>query len=242
MTSVIGGRVQDMISGILNQRYHMPDRKMYTGSNAPDRFLANMLKTKDGKIHSASGHLWTIKFGKSKSDLTLFQKKVTYGGNTLMRDLAIHCGYRRNGIHRFSHTVNGVSSRNFYVTVDDKTVSVSNASYPEIVPAWDLKDLKKIIDADLDSIIVIFGKIRKDGKKKRIKFDVSMEYSKFRFNEFKRGLEEGWISIDFDVEITKNNSLKDRGTEFRIKTQDMGLLYSEVRRIHPNKRRSSFAR
>jgi len=223
--------LSEIIRRLLGRWLLVPNKKKFANPNAPELLLKNILSMGKNDKNSSG---YTVRFAKSNSPITLFSKNPTFGGNTLIRNLIESYGYERGNNQIFRHTINRSSRRGFFVTVDDNTISVTNSSYPDIVPAWSLDDIEKTMK-NMNKFATIFGDIKEDDKGMWVRFDVAIEHSKFRLSEIKRGLAEGWISIVFDTRIKPNGKIEGKDAAFRIKTQDLGLVYANVTRIHRDK-------
>ena len=97
---------------------------------------------------------------------------------------------------------------------------------PDIEPYWDMDDLNNSAVTKLRNLV--FGSVEKSGRRRTVRFKVARLYSGFRFSEFRRGLREGWIAVDFDAR-TSGGGIRNHGTKFRIR--DVALLYKKAERV-----------
>ncbi len=228
--------VSRVVGGMLGRWIPFPSKKKTRGDapGTPERLLDDMLANRiKGKQTRGAGNdrTWKVRFATTKSPLVLLQKHPTFGGDATLRGLAAACGSKRGGETRFCHTVWKSSRRGFCVTVDDDNVSITNASFPELAPSWSWADVEKHVRAEADRLILVFGVTREGQGGRSIKFTVAIDHSGFLPNEFRRGLAEGWISVVFDVRINGRGALGGRETMFKIRPQDVGLVYGTVSRI-----------
>ncbi|MDA7953597.1 MAG: MvaI/BcnI family restriction endonuclease [Nitrosopumilus sp.] len=217
------------IRGILGRWYDIPDRQGYRGTGAPGRLLEDLLHIDENNQDLPDAGGWEIKFTGDVSYLTLFHKDPYPRRPSVVEDLVRKCGWRdKNGNTAFRHTIWGRSRRGFEVWAGPRTVEVVNTGHPAIRPYWDVDDLTNAAAGKLRRLIVVFGRVER--ARRRVRYSVAIRYLDFKFSEFLRGLRDGWICVDFDAR-TRGRGIRNHGTKFRIRTQDVALMYRSVSRI-----------
>lgn len=229
-----GMEIPDIVRGILGRWYLFPNKKAYRGDDAPDRLLGDILGLEGGFRDSPGGRHWKIKFASSDEPILLLDEKNTFGGYTVLRDLVTKFGTKDGEELQLCREIWGSTDDGFFVTIDDKAVSITNSDSPETIPAWDPKILLKVMSSELESLITVFGETKEDERGRWIKFLVAIQYTDIRSSEFLKGLAEGWISVRLNS-VVRRGILKGKTGQFRIKVQDIGLLYSGIKRLHNKK-------
>lgn len=222
----------DEVKAIMGKTVEIPDRKGYRGTGAPGKILEDELHIQTNNQDLPDAGRWEIKYTSDNSYLTLFHKDPSPREPSVMGELVRACGWDSGGRTSFRHTVWGKSARGFEVRVESARVSVHNIGHPGIVPYWDMDDLNNSAVTKLRNLLLVFGDVRKSDRCRAVTFKVAHMYSGFKFTEFRRGLQEGWIAVDFDARTT-NGGIRNHGTKFRIKTRDVALLYKKTERVRP---------
>lgn len=220
----------DEVKAIMGKTVEIPNRRGYFGTGAPGKILEEELNIQTNNQDLPDAGRWEIKYTGGASYLTLFHKDPSPREPSVMGDMVRACGWDSDGHTSFRHTIWGKSARGFEICVEDARVLVRNGRYPGIAPYWDMDDLNNSAVTKLRNLLLVFGKMKKSGARRTVKFKVAHMYSGFKFSEFLRGLKEGWIAIDFDAR-TNNGGIRNHGTKFRIKTQDVALMYKNAERV-----------
>ena len=218
------------VRAVIGRSVEIPDRAGYRGTGAPGKMLEEQLHIRANNQDLPDAGRWEVKYTSDTSYLTLFHKDPCPRRPSVVAELVRGCGWERGGHVSFRHTVWGRSERGFEVRVGPGRVSVVNAQHPEIEPYWDIDDLNNSAVTKLRNLLLVFGRVEKSGGRRTVKFKAAHLYSGFRFSEFCRGLEEGWIAVDFDAR-TAGGGIRNHGTKFRTRARDMALLYREAERV-----------
>ena len=222
----------DEVKAIMGKTVEIPDRKGYRGTGAPGKILEDQLHIQTNNQDLPDAGRWEIKYTSDNSYLTLFHKDPSPRKPSVMGELVRTCGWDSDDRTSFRHTVWGKSARGFEICVESTRVLVQNARYPGLVPYWDMDDLNNSAVTKLRNLLLVFGEVKKSGGCRTVTFKVAHMYSGFKFTDFRRGLQEGWIAVDFDARTT-NGGIRNHGTKFRIRTRDVALLYKKTERVSP---------
>lgn len=221
------------VTGLLGGWRNIPMEKGFGGTGAPGRLLEHLLDIKANNQDLPDAGRWEVKFSSKQSYLTLFHLEPCPRNPSVVDELVRSAGWKTtNGLTAFRHTVWGESNRGFKVHVDDNAVSVKHEKYPDLIPKWDIDDLMNTAVTKLRNLLLINGEKRTIGGMRQVKFDTAHAYSKFRYNNFLRGLKEGWICIDFDARTKPSNSIRNHGTKFRIRHKDISRIYAEYTKLN----------
>lgn len=222
----------DEVSKILGVWYPIPTKHGYRGTGAPGRLLEDLLHIQENNQDLPDAGRWELKYTSETSYLTLFHKDPEPRNPSVIKNLIDCCGWDGNpGERNFRHTIWGNSKRGFRVMVTEEDVRVTHPDFPNIIPKWDRDDLNNSAVVKLRNLLLVFGSMRKKNGKRSVIYKSAHLNTKFRFSEFLRGLRKGWIAIDFDAKIKENGGLRNHGTKFRIKTQDLARLYMVTKNV-----------
>ena len=98
-------------------------------------------------------------------------------------------------------------------------------------PQWTRDEIFRAAGAKLRNVILANAQIR---EKRYVTFTGALVYRNLQLSKFWRGLEEGWILIDFDAR-TQGRGLRDHGTKFRVDKRNFARLYESSEEF-PSKR------
>ncbi len=129
----------------------------------------------------------------------------------------------------FRHTIWGSSPRGFRVISDSSRIIVRNEgpdNDPDIVPPfWTHDSLMNAFVYKLRRLAVVHGR-KKNGK---VKYESVHLHREPNISDFINAIERGMIPIDFDARTQlKGNGLRDHGTKFRIKLDDLRPLHEST--------------
>lgn len=208
---------------ISNGSIEIPEQ--FRGSGAPGNTLEFMLNLKQNNNDSPDLLDWEIKFHGGNSLLTLFHKDPQPKG---ILDKAVDAfGWedKHNRIS-FRHTLGKSKSKHgFIVTNASDRITITNPKNLDIVPYWEHNIILGAIAAKLRRLILVHGKVSKD--KKHVIYNSATAYWDLNLLGICKAIEDGIIHIDFDARtnLGRGTSLRNHGTKFRIKINDIGVLY-----------------
>lgn len=216
------------VTDLLGTWHDIPTEKGFGGTGAPGRLLEHLLDIKANNQDLPDAGRWEVKFSSKMSYLTLFHFDPYPREPCVVEDLVNMAGWKvKGGMTAFRHTIWGSSPRGFRVEIDDDKVVVKHDEYPDLEPHWDINDLINAAATKLRNLLLVFGETRSLDTVRQVKYNTAYAYSKFRFNNFLRGLGKGWICVDFDARTKPNGTIRNHGTKFRIRHKDMNLMYGE---------------
>ena len=203
------------------------------GTGAPGNLLEDLLDLKTSNLDTPDAGRWEIKFCSGSSLLTLFHKtprpRPRDRQKSAMRYMIDQFGREgSNGRPSFRHTIEGRSTQGFYIEVDSNAVWVRHPEHTATtVPHWTQDDLLNAAGGKLRRLIVVMGK-KKD---RQVCYTSAMAYQEFRLSEFMSSLGSGLILVDFDAYLKENGAVRDHGTKFRVRPDNLSRLYQSSSQI-----------
>lgn len=207
----------------------MPVGKSYGGTGAPGRFLEHLCEIQENNRDSPDLNDWEVKFHSGTAPITLFHKSPEPRG--IMGTVVHLHGWPAKNQTSFRHTVWGTSDRGFYVVNESDRVVIRNSNLDSVVPYWTHNVLLTNCAAKIRRLIVIDGEYKKAQRK--IRYTGATAYWGLRLTGFAPAIADGTIAIDFDARTTQGHGsvLRDHGTKFRIKEEDLSKIYDHKRKI-----------
>jgi len=218
------------VASVLGQEYEIPEKKSYNGAGAPGRFLEDLLGVDENNRDSPDLEDWELKFTGGKSLLTLFHKDPEPRG--IMRLLVHTHGWEDDkGRISFRHTMKGRSPRGLYIVNEVDRIVVRHETVDTVVPHWKHDTIMCAVGAKLRRLILVRGELKKNPR--RVIYNSAEGFWDFRINEFCQALEQGIIHLDFDARTQKGRgtALRNHGTKFRIKPDDLFKFYHSRKKI-----------
>ncbi|HEY5463582.1 MAG TPA: MvaI/BcnI family restriction endonuclease [Hanamia sp.] len=202
----------------------------FKGAGAPGNTLEFLLNVKENNLDSPDLLDWEIKFHGGNALLTLFHKDPQPKG--IMNKLVDAFGWENaKGQISFRHTISGKSERGFFIDNKNNKITVSNINNLSIEPYWDNNIILNAIAAKLRRLILVHGIV--DKEKKQVIYNSAMAYWNLDMINICEAIKEGKIYIDFDARTTgvRGTSLRNHGTKFRIKVNDIDSIYENSQLI-----------
>lgn len=209
----------------------IPDERSYRGSGAPGRLLEHLLGISENNNDSPDLNDWEIKFHGGSAPVTLFHKDPEPRG--IMRNLVHEHGWKDDqGRISFRHTIYGRTERGFYVVNEADRVIVRHETKDTVNPFWKHNTLLGSIGAKLRRLIVVQGKMAKQIPK-AVTYQTATAYWDFDLTGFCEAVAKGKVAIDFDARTQQGagSALRNHGTKFRIKMEDIASLYAHSKKI-----------
>lgn len=175
--------------------------------------------------------IWELKYHGGSAPLTLFHLTPQPRGN--MHQVVRGYGWDDGkGRISFRHTIWGESPRGFKIVDDANRLIVRNIgpdSDPDIIPPyWTHDSLLNAFAYKLRRLAVVHGKKRNG----MVKYETARLHWEPNLTGFIQACERGLIAIDFDARTNvTGRGLRDHGTKFRIKLNDLKHLYSKSQRF-----------
>ena len=221
-------RMQARLKRVLDRgTFEIPTGKGFEGAGAPGLYLEHLLglTTSNADIPDAAG--WEVKFTGDTTPLTLFHKDP-YPRGQAMRYIINRWGWiGRNGRPSFRHTIWGESEL-CEVVNDANDIRVRRKGYDDFSPYWPHDTLITAFSRKLSKLILVRG-----SKKGRIvRYDSAEFLSGAQVTRLIHVIERGLMAIDFDAYILESGAVRNHGTKFRIRVNDLPAIYQVRRQVH----------
>ncbi len=206
--------------------HELPD----TGTGAPGDYLENILGLKTTNHDGPDAGLWELKFSRGTALLTLFHKTPRPKGS--MKFIVNNFGWLgKNGHQSFRHTISGSSDRGFDIAYDAGSIWMRHTDTMTILPHWTEDDLLSAAGGKLRRLIFVQGTVKRAGGKRRVLYEKATAYQQFKLSKFMDAITTGLVLVDFDAYIKPSGAVRDHGTKFRVKHQDLHRLYDKSEQI-----------
>ena len=206
----------------------IPDDPGYGGTGAPGKILEKLLGIDGGNFDTPDAGRWEIKFHSQNALLTLFHLEGEPTGH--MHDMVREFGkLDAKGRTSFRHTIhNGRSSLGFLITNESGRVTVRHPHVSDIAwPHWTHDRLINAFASKFRRLIVVKGRKRSG----MVRYDAAFLYREPKVTSFVSAIEHGIVAIDFDARTDNGSGLRNHGTKFRVKYNDLGRLYSDQKEL-----------
>lgn len=202
--------------------HEIPSGQRFEGTGAPGLYLEHLLGLKTSNVDVPDAGAWEVKYSSGNSLVTLFHKDP-YPRREATRYMINNWGrVGRNGLQNFRHTICGRSDR-FQVVDDANTIRVRRIDHDDFVPYWPHDLLITAFARKLANLILVRG-----SRRGRIVEYESAEYlSSARTTQLIQSIVDGTICIDFDAYIREDGGIRNHGTKFRIKLDDLRTIYAD---------------
>jgi len=216
---------------IKNGWYTIPEDAGYGGTGGPGLLLEDLTGIDRNNRDGPDSGVWELKFHSGKSPLTLFH--LTPQPNGIMHQFVRGYGWLDSkGRTSFRHTIWGNSSRGFKIVNDVNRIIVRNedpvADIDITPPYWTHDNLMNAFVYKLRRLAVVHGTKHKG----KVKYEYARLYWEPKITDFISAIERGIIAIDFDARTNLSGmGLRDHGTKFRIKIEDLNSIYSKNEKL-----------
>jgi MvaI/BcnI restriction endonuclease family len=201
------------------------------GTGSPGNYLQQLLGA-DGSnkaIPDATGV--EVKWHSGGGLLTL-QHHDPEGGVEAIRPMLEKFGKRRKYGLSFRHTVSDTS--NLKVTRSEGKIFVRpKIGPPEPSVYWTESDFLQRATTKLADLILVQGKIKKEGGLRFMRIDSALNLTKFKAADFLNAVGGRYILIEFGAreQLPETKSLRNRGTKLRMKLCDLGEIWEKIEEI-----------
>lgn len=217
---------------VIKQGFHaFPEKSKFNGSGAPGMYLEHLLGLDANNKDQPDFHGWEVKYHGGTAPLTLFHK--TPEPKAIMEHIVHAHGWRnKENQMAFRHTIWGKSDRGFYIANDGGRIIVRHESKDIVVPSWTHETLINAMISKLRRLILVEGETSR-APKRGVKYKSARAFWEISPNGFISAIERGIVAIDFDARTTKGarSALRDHGTKFRIRIEDLPVLYQNTLRL-----------
>lgn len=208
----------------------IPDYPGYRGSGGPGLMLEEFIGVDPNNRDGPDTGVWELKYHGGTAPITLFHKTPLPKGN--MHSVVRGYGWDDGkGRISFRHTIWGTSPRGFRVVNEANRIIVRNDNDDgDIVPPyWTHDTLINAFAYKLRRLAVVHGKKRNG----QVRYTSARLHWEPNITGLISAIERGLIAIDFDARTTEGTgrALRDHGTKFRIKLDDLRHIYSESQRF-----------
>ena len=220
--------VMERLRQVLATRtYEIPMGQGFEGTGAPGLYLEHLLGLTTSNVDIPDAGAWEVKYSSGNSLVTLFHKDPYPRRGQAIRYMINKWGWiGRRGLQSFKHTICGESSH-FTVIDDANAIRVRRTGHDDFSPYWPHDELVTAFARKLGNLILVHG-----SKRGRIVHYQTVELlSGARTTRLIRNIVNGTICIDFDAYIRDNGSIRNHGTKFRIKLQDLHSVYTNRQTI-----------
>ncbi len=219
--------IRERLAEVLAVGEHEIPQEGFGGTGAPGLYLEHLLGLRTSNVDVPDAGAWEVKYTSGNALLTLFHKDP-YPRGQAIRYIINRWGWiGRNGNQSFRHTICGESER-FHVVDDAGSIWVRRTDYDDISPQWTHDDLITAFARKLNKLILVKGSYSR--AKRIVRYDSAEFLSDARTTQIIRAIVSGLICIDFDAYIRENGSIRNHGTKFRIKPDDLSRIYSRSQR------------
>ena len=203
----------------------IPTDSGYGGTGGPGKLLENLLGVAGGNDELPDSGRWELKYHSGKSLLTMFHKEASPRGH--LEQLVQEFGWPdEQNRTSFRHTVAGVTGRGFYIDNDGQNICLRNNACPErCLASWKHDTIINAFVTKMRHLIVVKGERRKN----LVKYRTAHFFWEPQSSSVIDAIIDGKILIDFDARTKSawSSVLRNHGTKFRIRYEDLRVLYHE---------------
>ena len=214
------------LNSVIGRWIRIPSVRGYGGTGAPGRVLEELLGVRTGNLDIPDAGQWELKFLSGTSLLTLFHLEAEPKGH--LHNLIRRCSWPDlNGRASFRHTVRrpryGHSRYGLHIESEDGRISLRQGR--EVMAYWTDDRLLASFVSKLRRLLIVAGTRDRD----EVRFDSAWAYEAPRVAEFARMIYEGIVEVDFDVRRIRCGALRNHGTKFRIRAENLNHIYARRR-------------
>ena len=219
----------ERLQQVLKTREHeIPMGMGFEGTGAPGLYLEHLLGLTTSNKDVPDEGSWEIKYSSGNSLVTLFHKEPYPRGRAIKYMINSWGWVGRNGRQSFRHTICGESDR-FTVVDEANAIRVRRTGHDDLAPYWTHDVLVNSFSRKLRNLVLVHG-----SKRNRIVQYNSAEFlTEVRSTRLIRAILRGTVCIDFDAYIKESGAIRNHGTKFRIKTEDIPSLYTDRQPVRP---------
>lgn len=205
--------------------FEIPNIAGYGGTGGPGKVLEELLELNNSNFDTPDAGRWEIKFHSGTALLTLFHKEARPKRHLykLIQDFGITDSRTRRS---FRHTIKGKSPKGFKVINREGRIIVRHKSLDESEwPYWTHDTLINAFASKLRRLIVVAG--LKGANPRRVRYNTAHLFWEPQITLLADAIESGIVAIDFDARTTDGKGLRNHGTKFRIKYDDLQHIYHQ---------------
>ena len=220
------------LRGILQRGWvPIPDYPGYGGTGAPGKMLEELLGIDGGNSDTPDAGRWEIKFHSGSAPMTLFHLEGQPSEHLHM--MVRTFGWKdKHGRTSFRHTIWGRTNLGLHVANESNRITVRHRDVADIAwPYWTHDRLMNAFAAKLRRLIAVRGRRKTIKGIKHVRYDTAQLYWEPQISSFCEAVEHGIVAIDFDARTNNGRGLRNHGTKFRVKVEDLGHLYHRSQRF-----------
>ena len=229
MIVLTDAELHNRLRGVLKRGWlNIPDFPGYGGTGAPGKILEELLGIDGGNLDIPDAGRWEIKYHSRNSLLTLFHLEGEPKGH--MHHMVREFGWPDDkGRTSFRHTIHqGNSSLGFYIANESGRITVRHPDVADMVwPYWTHDKLINAFASKFRRLIVVKGQKKSD----HVRYDLAHLYWEPKITTFIEAIHRGIIAVDFDARTNNGRGLRNHGTKFRVKYDDLRHLYGNRKRF-----------
>ena len=206
--------------------YFMP--MGFRGTGAPGHFLEHLFGIDGGNADIPDMESWELKFHGGNSLLTLFHKDPFPRSD--LKQFVQNNGWRTEKKEiSFRHTIYGnkETSRGFFISSSNDKIIVANRDQSIQQLYWSHDTIINAFVQKLRRLIFVIGK----RKQHFVTYNRAYLLQELQVSRFINAITEGIIAVDFDAKIRVDGTFRNHGTKFRIRPENLPLIYQDVRKF-----------
>ena len=211
---------------LLTREYEIPMGMGFEGTGAPGLYLEHLLGLTTSNQDIPDEGSWEIKYSSGNSLVTLFHKDPYPRGQAIRYMINSWGWVGRNGHQSFRHTICGESDR-FTVVDEANAIRVRRTGHDDFVPYWPHDVLVNSLSRKLRNLVLVRGSKRN----RTVQYDSAELLTEVRSTRLVRAVVRGTVCRDVDAYIRESGAVRNHGTKFRIKTEDIPSLYTDHRTV-----------
>ena len=228
-TELFAGVVALTRRGWIDIPQHLPG---FGGTGAPGKTLEYELGLDGGNLDTPDAGRWELKFHGGNALLTLFHLEARPKGHLENLMIPRFGTVNERGQTTFRHTIHGTSSYGLRVVNDGSAIRVIHDNMPqENFPYWTHDTLLNAFVSKLRRVVVVGGRTRTRNGRRQVSFNTAWAYREPQISSIANAIQMGVIAIDFDVRVRDTGALRNHGTKFRIRRDDLRIIYHHRRNL-----------
>jgi hypothetical protein len=201
------------------------------GSGAPGMMLELLLGSEGRSKNIADSVGTEIKFKtEAPTLLTLFHKEIDGGSKALANFVLGYGKVDEEGRVSFRNTVR--NSEIFRVVRQEGRVIVRAKNDRSKEVFWSENVLVNAASKKLNDLVLVSGSVESRNGVRFVKFNSATRLTNLKITDFLNAITGGYVVVDFDARQKEPGSktLRNHGTKFRMKTEDIGEVWGTIQK------------
>lgn len=207
----------------------MRDHQSCRGFGGPGKHLEYLLGIDGSNRSFPDAGLVEIKFhsGRAGGLITLCNVEPEFSQGDL-RDLVMRFGNIDGQGTSLQTNIRYTPNDGFYLQKDnDRLAIVHSAMSGNVIGYWTHDDINQAFDRKLRQLIVVTGQRDKEW----VRYESARWFHQPKEACFVDAIENGIIAVEFGARINHDDQLRNHGTRFRVKNDDLPRLYDATKII-----------